>query len=50
VAETWAVSGVDLHLDLTGTRVRAALESALREAVSTGRLAEGVGNCCCFHQ
>jgi GntR family transcriptional regulator/MocR family aminotransferase len=33
---------VDLHLDLTGTRVRAALESALREAVSTGRLAEGV--------
>jgi GntR family transcriptional regulator/MocR family aminotransferase len=33
---------VDLHLDLTGTRVRAALESALREAVRTGRLAEGV--------
>jgi GntR family transcriptional regulator/MocR family aminotransferase len=42
VAKSWAVSGVDLHLDLTGTRVRAALESALRQAVSTGRLAEGV--------
>jgi GntR family transcriptional regulator/MocR family aminotransferase len=32
---------VDLHLDLAGTRVRAALESALREAVSTGRLRAG---------
>ncbi|GAB2835576.1 PLP-dependent aminotransferase family protein [Actinoallomurus bryophytorum] len=42
MARTWAVSGVDLHLDLTGTRVRAALESALRQAVRTGRLAEGV--------
>ena len=39
---TWAISGVDLHLDLTGTRVRAALESALRDAVSTGRLRPGV--------
>jgi GntR family transcriptional regulator/MocR family aminotransferase len=39
---TWAVSGVDLHLDLTGPRVRVALESALRQAVRTGRLAEGV--------
>ncbi len=39
--KTWAISGVDLHLDLRGTRVRAALESALREAVSTGRLRPG---------
>jgi GntR family transcriptional regulator / MocR family aminotransferase len=37
--QTWAIAGVDLHLDLTGTRRRAALESALREAVSSGRLA-----------
>jgi GntR family transcriptional regulator / MocR family aminotransferase len=42
VPETWAISGVDLHLDLAGTRVRAALESALRDAVSTGRLRPGV--------
>jgi GntR family transcriptional regulator / MocR family aminotransferase len=42
VAETWAISGVDLHLDLAGTRIRAALESALRDAVSTGRLRPGV--------
>ena len=41
MAETWAISGVDLHLDLTGRRVRAALESALREAVRTGRLGPG---------
>src|SRR5919198_5961856 len=39
--ETWAISGVDLHLDLAGTRVRAALESALREAIRSGRLAPG---------
>ena len=39
--KTWAISGVDLHLDLSGTRVRAGLEAALREAVSTGRLAPG---------
>ena len=42
MAETWAISGVDLHLDLAGPRVRAALESALRDAVSTGRLRPGV--------
>ena len=41
--ETWANSGVDLHLDLTGSRVRVALESALREAIRTGRLGSGVG-------
>ena len=46
--ETWAkgprraeVSGVDLHLDLSGTRVRAGLESALRGAVRDGRLRPG---------
>ena len=35
------VGGVDLHLDLSGTRVRAGLESALRDAVRTGRLRPG---------
>ncbi|MBV9415784.1 MAG: PLP-dependent aminotransferase family protein [Solirubrobacterales bacterium] len=38
---TWAISGVDLHLDLAGLHVRAALESGLREAVSSGRLRAG---------
>jgi GntR family transcriptional regulator/MocR family aminotransferase len=41
MVETWAISGVDLHVDLGGTRVREALERALRDAVQTGRLAEG---------
>lgn len=41
MTETWAISGVDLHLEIIGTRVRAALESALREAVRTGRLHPG---------
>jgi GntR family transcriptional regulator/MocR family aminotransferase len=56
MSETWAkatgaddlaeagrprVSGVDLHLDLSGTRVRAALEGALRGAVRDGRLRPG---------
>ena len=39
--ETWAISGVDLHLDLPGNRVRAGLETALREAVQAGRLVPG---------
>jgi GntR family transcriptional regulator/MocR family aminotransferase len=39
--QTWAISGVDLHLDLTGTRVRARLEGALRDAVAGGRLPPG---------
>jgi GntR family transcriptional regulator / MocR family aminotransferase len=43
--ETWAkqatVAGVDLYLDLSGSRVRLALESALREAVRVGRLRAG---------
>ena len=38
---TRAISGVDLHLELTGHRVRAGLEAALREAVQAGRLAPG---------
>jgi GntR family transcriptional regulator/MocR family aminotransferase len=40
--ETWAnVSGIDLHLELSGTRVRAGLEAALRGAVRSGRLPPG---------
>ncbi|HEY2508824.1 MAG TPA: PLP-dependent aminotransferase family protein [Streptosporangiaceae bacterium] len=39
---TWATSvGLDLHLELSGARPRAALESALREAVRGGRLVPG---------
>jgi GntR family transcriptional regulator/MocR family aminotransferase len=34
-------AGLDLHLDLTGSRVRAGLEAALREAVRGGRLLPG---------
>ncbi len=40
--ETWASSGVDLHLDRTGPRLRASLEDQLREAVRSGRLASGL--------
>jgi len=41
--ETWAnVSGIDLHLELAGTRVRAGLEAALRGAVRSGRLPPGI--------
>jgi GntR family transcriptional regulator/MocR family aminotransferase len=40
--ETWAnVGGIDLHLELSGTRVRAGLEAALRGAVRSGRLPPG---------
>jgi GntR family transcriptional regulator/MocR family aminotransferase len=40
--KTWATSaGLDLHLEVSGTRVRAGLEAALREAVRSGRLASG---------
>lgn len=38
----WATSGIDLHLDPTGPRVRAGLEAALRDAVRTGRLPAGM--------
>ncbi len=41
MAKTWAIGGVDLHVDLAGPRVRAALENALRESVSSGRLRPG---------
>ncbi len=40
--ETWAISGVDLHLELAGPHLRVALEAALREAVRTGRLGPGL--------
>ena len=39
---TWSTSaGLDLHLELSATRPRAALESALREAARSGRLLPG---------
>ena len=42
----WATSGLDLHLELgrdrPGHGIRAGLETALREAVRTGRLGPGV--------
>jgi GntR family transcriptional regulator/MocR family aminotransferase len=41
VSDSWAISSLDLHLDLTGPQVRAGLESALREAVRGGRLLPG---------
>jgi len=41
MGKTWATSGLDLQVDLRGTRVRAGLEEALREAVRSGRLAGG---------
>ena len=40
--KTWATSaGLDLHLEVSGSRVRDGLESALRDAVRTGRLPAG---------
>jgi GntR family transcriptional regulator / MocR family aminotransferase len=43
--QSWANYGIDLHLELAGSRgsrgVRAGLETALREAVRAGRLAPG---------
>src|SRR5215207_8297035 len=41
MADSWATLGADLHLELAGTKVRPAVERALREAVRTGRLAPG---------
>ena len=38
--QTWA-KGVDLHLDLSGSRVRLGLETALRDSVRAGRLGPG---------
>ena len=40
-AEVGRRVGVDLHLDLSGTRVRAGLEGALRDAIRVGRLRAG---------
>ena len=40
MSETWA-NGLDLHLDVSGTRVRSRLEAALRDSIRSGRLAEG---------
>jgi GntR family transcriptional regulator/MocR family aminotransferase len=53
MSETWAKltgdapgeagkAGVDLHLELSGTRVRLGLETALRGAVRAGRLGPGM--------
>src|SRR5271166_741244 len=40
--ETWATSaGLDLHLELAGSRPRAALETVLRDSVRSGRLVAG---------
>jgi len=41
VPKPWTNSGLDLHLERNGTRVRAGLETALRDAVRAGRLAPG---------
>ncbi|MEV6648468.1 PLP-dependent aminotransferase family protein [Amycolatopsis sp. NPDC051371] len=42
MADSWVNSGVDLHLELAGTgSKRAALITALRDAVRTGRLVPG---------
>jgi GntR family transcriptional regulator/MocR family aminotransferase len=41
VRKTWAISGVDLHLDLNGSHVRSSLEAALRDAIASGRLQPG---------
>ncbi|MGI8563002.1 MAG: PLP-dependent aminotransferase family protein [Candidatus Dormibacter sp.] len=39
--QTWATLAPDLYLELRGTRRRAGLEQALREAVRSGRLGAG---------
>ncbi|MFF7773486.1 PLP-dependent aminotransferase family protein [Streptomyces tanashiensis] len=41
MANDWATFGADLHLELRGTRLRAGLMDALREAVRSGRLEAG---------
>src|SRR5260370_28022490 len=40
--ETSPVAGLDVHMQLPGPRVRAALEAARREGVQTGRLRAGM--------
>ena len=39
--KAWATAGADLHLELAGSRGRAAIERALRDAVQGGRLHRG---------
>jgi len=39
--DSWASSGLDLHVDTTGPRRRASLEEGLRAAIQTRRLAAG---------
>ncbi len=46
MADTWAklrtpAGSLDLHLDVGGSRIRAGLEAALRQAVQSGRLPAG---------
>ncbi|MFJ8345907.1 PLP-dependent aminotransferase family protein [Streptomyces sp. NPDC094153] len=41
MAESWAIPGLDLHLEPAGPGVRRGLTDALREAVRGGRLAPG---------
>src|SRR5690349_6685949 len=43
MTKTRTTSEADLHLELAGSRGRAALERALREAIQSGRLAPGTG-------
>ena len=39
--DSWASSGLDLHVDATGSRRRASLEEGLRAAIQSRRLAAG---------
>lgn len=39
--EPWAISGVDLLVEVSTTRVRAGLEAGLRDAIQSGRLPAG---------
>ncbi|MFE2276024.1 PLP-dependent aminotransferase family protein [Streptomyces sp. NPDC059454] len=41
MADHWATSGIDLHLEPAGPGLRRGLTDALREAVRTGRLTPG---------
>jgi GntR family transcriptional regulator/MocR family aminotransferase len=41
MGESWAISGVDLHVELGRSRIRESLEQALREGVKSGRLLAG---------
>lgn len=40
-ADVLSRAGIDLHLEVSGTRIRAGLTAALRESVRSGRLAPG---------